>query len=475
MDATSIASFKQSFNFKGKNTDRGIGIECEMPLVNSDGEAISFASVQLLFSYLRTQGFELDFDEYANVFVSATIINKTSASMFDYCVDTITTDTAYSTIEIVLAPQNNLHTIQHRLDELISILVNFFDSQNCKMLGYGIQPVSLPSRKLLMPRERYVFFEKLSTNLNICESEGADSSYLNLTASNQCHVEIALDDAIKATNILNSLSGLQIAIQANSPIWEGKINEDFKANREALWDECFPNRSMQIGIPPTFKSLDDYVNYLCDFKPSIVKRGEQYIRILNKATFKDYLLDESLAIGDTLQGKKLIVQPRLSDIEQLIPFSWFNARLVPKYGTVESRMCCQQPQKETLTSTALSLGLIENLDQAQKISNLYSLDTWKKVRTNATRHALATTINGVSIIPLLSQLLDVANVGLKSRGLGEELFLQPLYERLNTLTTPADNAIAVFNNLGLKGFLHYASFKAEVVSQHKKSLVMKTS
>jgi len=206
-----LTSFKNGFYKKNKiQSLRGIGIECEMPVVTKKGEAVSLLIIQAMFTYLEEQGFETEWDEYSNLMIAAKRKNIKSAEKFDYHTDTITTDTAYSTLEIVLAPQNNLHTIQEQLSNLLKILIPFFNKKNCFLLGYGIQPTTIPSRKLLMSKERYLFFEKLSTNKIISKSEGADSSFLNITASNQCHIEIGLQDAILATNTLNALSGLLI-------------------------------------------------------------------------------------------------------------------------------------------------------------------------------------------------------------------------------------------------------------------------
>ena len=460
-----ITRFKNSFYINKKLPLRGIGIECEMPIVTKKGEAVSLLIVQAMFTYLGEQGFEIEWDEYSNLMIAAKRKNINSSEKFDYHTDTITTDTAYSTLEIVLAPQNNLYTIQEQLSNLLKILIPFFSKKNCLLLGYGIQPITPPSRKLLMPKERYLFFEKLSTNKIIPKSKGADSSLLNITASNQCHIEVGLQDAILATNTLNALSGLQIILHANSPIWKGQIDARYKANREMLWDICFPNRLNQIGIPPKFESIENYVSYLLQFNPLLVKRNGRYLQILNKNTFQDFLLDESPTIGCTINGELEVIRPKADDIQQLIPFSWFDARLAPKYGTIESRMCCQQPPGENLTTSALTLGIMENLRAAYAMTKRYPLEVWKKVRKQSAQHAFDTRIHGKSILPLVQELLEIATEGLQKRNLQEEVFLQPLYERLEQQQSPADIATAVFNAGGMEALLEHVSFKEKTYKE----------
>ncbi|ROR97918.1 gamma-glutamylcysteine synthetase [Sinobacterium caligoides] len=463
-----ISEFKRAFNFDKTTASRGIGVECEIPIVEEAGEAVSLRGIQNMFLYLEKIGFQLDYDDYSGLIVAATRRNAKSAENFPYCTDTITTDTAYSTLEVVLAPQHNLHDIQSQLEEVLFLLKTFFDSQNCLMLGCGIQPISPPSRKLLMPKERYCFFEKLSTNHLVKQQTGADSSLLNITASNQCHIEIGLEDGLIAANVLNALSGLQIALHANSPICEGSVDANRKANREMMWDVCFPNRLQQIGIPPAFASAESYIAYLLNFKTLLVKREGQYFQIINRDSFSDFLLNQVPATGVSLEGKERIIEPRADDIEQLIPFGWFNARLVPKYGTVESRMCCQQPQNEMLTPSALTLGLVENLQAAHEFSTRYSLSTWREIRIQAARDALEATVEGKHIVALLGEFLDIAKAGLQGRQLGEEVFLQPLYERIEQRQVPADLAIEVFKKRGMKAFLQHVAFKNEAFSYRYK-------
>ncbi|CAA6828630.1 MAG: Gamma-glutamylcysteine synthetase, partial [uncultured Aureispira sp.] len=377
-----VTNFKTAFSSSPIESLRGIGIECEIPVVTETGAIVSLETIQLMFAYLEQKGFEIEYDKHSGLASTAKRANKQSHKAFDYHVDQITTESGYSTIELVLAPQNNLHAIQAQFWDLLFLLMDFFDSKNCLLLGYGIQPLTPPSKKALMPKERYRFFEKLSTNHTIPLSEGGDTAFLTITASNQCHVEIDLEQAISATNVLNALSGLQIALQANSPIWKGKVDPKYKANREMLWESSFPNRLNQIGIPPSFKNITAYVDYLFQFKPTLVKRNGRYFKILNKDTFTDFLQNASPTIGEALNGEKIEVEPVAEDMDHLLPFCYFNARLAPKYGTIESRMCCQQPPKETLTSAALTLGIIENLQAAEGLVRQFELETWQEIRKN---------------------------------------------------------------------------------------------
>jgi|GEM_PF-1595843 len=452
--------FAKKFHSNDKDfTRRGIGIELEIPIVSMDGEVVNRSVIQKMFAFFEDKGFRLNRDNLTNYITSASRLNQQSANHFNYVTDTIMTDVGNSVIEIALAPQDNLHKTQESLSEIIGLLITYLNTQDCKMLGYGIQPLTPPSRKLLMPKERYIFYEKFSSsNHIISKSEGTDSHLLTIMASNQCHVSIGEKDAITAINVLNALSGLQIIFNANSPIWRGKIDKTYKASREAFWEHCYSDRRNQVGIPPKFQTINDYLLYLLEFKPMLIQR-EKLLQVLDKSTFKDFMFDQTPALGQTLEGEKHHIQSEIEDIHHLNAFCYFNARLAPKFGTIESRMCCQQPPEASLAPTALTLGLVSNLEQANKLVKAYSWKTWKKLRTEALEHTFNTSIEGENILPLLNEFLEVAKNGLQKRELGEEVFLEPYYKRLDLQKSPADEAIEIFEKQGITGILNHFSFK----------------
>lgn len=454
-----FAEFTKKFKHHPSKS-RGIGVELELPVISQDGEAVTIDVVQEMFAFLQGEGFELEKDGFSNCIIGASRPNQASSEHFDYNIDTVMTDAGSGIIELVLAPQLNLYAIQESLSELMALLVSFFDSRQCKVLGYGIQPLTAPSRKLLMPKERYFFYEKFSPNNVIPKSDGADAHLLTITASNQCHIDIGQEEAIDAVNVLNALSGLQIILNANSPIWQGHVDPNFKANREVFWEYCYPDRLNQMGIAPDFRDLGEYLDHLLAFKPMLVKR-EQLLQVLNKSTFREFLLGETVAIGQSLGGEQSIVQPVVEDIHYLNTFCYFDARLVPKLGTIESRMCCQQMPDAPLAPTALTLGILTNLEEAKNLTERYPREVWENIRLDALKDTFGTKVNGASAIPLLTEFLDCAKQGLLMRNLGEEAFLEPLYERLHRQKSPADEAIEIFQTEGFKSFLKHCAFTNE--------------
>lgn len=456
---------------KGR-TLRGIGLECEFPVVTKDGHSVSLPIVQNMYRYLEQKGFVLEQDPFSSYIVRATRVNEESANKFDYPIDAIVMEVGFGVVELALAPQADLYSAYRYFLEMLTWLVDYFDSQRCLVLGYGIHPRTPPSRALLNPRERYLFYERFSPNHYIPKSEGVDAYLLTITASNQCHIEVNRQEAALAVNVLNAFSGLHIALHANSPIWKGEIDRNHKANREIFWEYCYPDRLNQIGIPPKFETIERYLAHLLEFKPMLVKRDGELLHIVNKETLKEFFLDLSPATGQNVHGTEKRIYPKVEDIHYFNTFCYYDARLVPKHGTIESRMSCQQIPGATLTAPALTLGLLENLDAARAFMDQFDWEEWKKIRREAIRNAMHAKINGESIVPLLRRCLEIAEHGLEKRGFGETQFLQPLWQRLREGWSPADMAISVFQQGGLDALLKCTCFDKESLTKRSDELLL---
>jgi gamma-glutamylcysteine synthetase len=85
-----------------------------------------------------------------------------------------------------------------------------------------------------------------------------------------------------------------------------------------------------------------------------------------------------------------------------------------------------------------------------EIANAYSLDQWRDVRLLAARHALEFSYSSLPLKEMLAQMLSIAEKGLRQRGFGEEVYLEPLYQRLATNRCPADDVRLQFLDGGVE-------------------------
>ncbi len=129
------------------------------------------------------------------------------------------------------------------------------------------------------------------------------------------HVHVGVADPEDAVRLLNRLRGvlpLLLALSANSPFWQGRPT-GFASTRTTLLD-AFP----RTGLPRHFHSYGDWV-----------------------------------ATVQRLIGSRAITDPS---------FLWWDARLQPRYGTVEIRIMDAQT---TLADTAAITALIQALASHQ--------------------------------------------------------------------------------------------------------------
>lgn len=453
MKNITVQTFAKNYKSKPKNgVLRKVGLELELPIVKDNGEAVSYTTVRKMFTWLEKNGWQTVKDEGTGETVAAEKSISDGKGRFGYTTDTIGTDVGYCTVETSLSPEDNIYALQKHWQKMKRILRDFFEHENCHILGYGVQPISEPNKNLLANKGRYKFFEQDSMNRFIDQKKGLDLHVFATSAANQCHIDVYRGEAIQAVNVLNGLSPLLSSTTANASVWKGFPDPEWLDIRELFWDKSWSNRIEQTGIPDAFTSFDDYVQRICNFRPLMVKRNGQYIKILDCKTFGEYLSKGKRNSGETVNGKRVSLTSSPDDILFHNGFAWWDARLASAYGTIEIRPCSQQPDVSILAPTAFSLGLIENLDEAQKLYASYPLKSWQKLRFDVLRHGLGAEIAGKSILPLVKQALSIAKSGLKKRGLNEEKFLEVLESRVEKKTTLADQVKKAFDKNNLKKF-----------------------
>lgn len=416
---------------------RGTGLELKFPAVNRRGEAIGFKTLQKLWAFLAGKGWDLSLDPHYGWPVRASLPNK-------YCPDFIGTETGFCKLEISLAYCDNLHLLNRRLAEIRELLGEFAATEGVSFQGLGVQPLTPPGRELMMPKARNLFWEEVFGN---------DRVYLfTVTATNQVHVDVAPAEAIRAVNTFNALAAAQIALNANSTIWQGRLVEGYKALAEQAWEWWLPGDQRVGQTSRPFRDLGDYVDHLAGFRPVYLVRDGQYLGLAHYGSFADYWQAGSQAVAVDNQGQMVAVTPQIEDWEQHQTFCWHDAR-VSGYVTLENRVNCQQPPEDLLVVAALTLGLMENLDQAEAVSRRYSWEELAVAREEAIRGGLAACVAGRPITEFCAEVLEVAAGGLRRRQLGEERFLDPLWGRLEREQCPADGARQLFRQHGLEGVL----------------------
>ncbi len=392
---------------------RKVGQEKEYPVVwANDYQA---ADVRILFPILIEKGWEPKYDEVYNNLILGVMEPITGVE--------VTTEAGWCTLEIIMPPEESIIDSTLKLQKVEKMIVSLARDQGMLVLGYGIQPISLPEPRLWIKKRRH---EKIREVL----PEGVN--IVTITASDQVHVDITRDEVVDAVNVFNALSGLIIHLFANSPIWQGGVDPLYRlAVREDLWSFASPDR---IGMPLIpYNNLEDYLKATGLLKQFLTRENG------------DYSTTEALYLDYMLKSPKTDWKYHWMLLEGM---TWLNARVRTPYSTIEVRPACTASLDGTEALTALCLGIVENLTEVKEMVFEYPWSFWQGKRGRA--------IAGVQddiMDSLADRMLMLAEKGLKNRCYGEESLLGLLYDRLYLKTNPAKKALKVFEQEGFDSFI----------------------
>jgi gamma-glutamylcysteine synthetase len=293
-----------------------------------------------------------------------------------------------------------------------------------------------------------VWDKAFGANRCLSREDGDDVCLFTINAGTHTHVSISKEEAIDAVNVLNGFAGAQLALTANSNIWRGRIDPQFKCVCEKLWDWWMPDKR-RVGVPPRpFRDLRDYVRTVAEFRPVYVKRNGTPVVLTRYGSFHEYFLAQRPTGIDARTGQEVAIVPENGDIELHSTCYWYNARL-SRYYTVENRANDQQPPGDLLCVPALTLGLVSAVGESLEVLGSYRWQDLRECRDVACRTGLDGAVNGYDVADLVTQMLEVAKLGLRRRKLGEEQFLAPLEGRVPQRRCPADDAVRVVADGGI--------------------------
>ncbi len=433
-----------------------VGAELKFPMVNPDGTAAGLDKLELLWDYLEEKGWEKEVDP-----VSGSVSGCRKKGSRNHSV--ASTETGYAKTEFSLAHEKDLFEVRKSLAGLIEELKGFQSSRGVLFLCHGIHPVSSPCKDLMVKKSRTSVWDQIfKSNNHIPEEDGDDMHLFTVNAASHVHVSAPEKDMVSLVNVLNGFSPAQIALTAHSTVWRGKLDREYKCAAETFWDRWIPEPG-RIGVPEQpFTCLEHYVEAVSSFKPVFVKREDRPVLLPDYESFSSYYaLDE--AAGYDLEGNRVAVRPAPEDIKLHNTLYWFNAR-ISGYYTVENRLNDQQPEDSLLAPSALTLGLAHAVNEAwEELSGI----SWEKLR-EARKTACCGGAEDDFSFELAGKMLGAAEAGLKKRGLGEEVFLQPLFRRLKERRCPADDAREIFESGGIEKLLQELKLKGEI--DERKSL-----
>ena len=404
--------------YSGCKTDERTGVESEKLLVYKNNyKAASYNDVVKILN-------SFDVTKWKKVFEGDNLIGLNSE------IGNITLEPG-SQIELSLKPFEKIEDITKNLTEFYSDLSSYAEKFGMIVLDMGIQPVSTYNDIKIIPKKRYAYMTKY---LPLKGSE--PFIMMRETAGIQANFDYkSEDDAIRKLSLALKMSPVISAIYANSPVRAGKLT-GLKSNRAASWlkvDEqrCGYISKMLFDSPQNFK-FSNYVEILLDVPMIFVQRHGTYFGTTQ--TFREFM-------NNGLLGMKA----QMSDWENHISLYFPDVRLK---SYIEIRNHDAQNANMTFSVPAFWKGIIYNndaIDEIQKIFSKYEYEDFINLRKTSPVTGIETRFGKMPIIDLIKEFFDISYASLKENKLGEEKYLECVYEYITLKRVPADNLITKFN------------------------------
>jgi len=397
---------------------RTIGREAEHPLVFEDGTAADLAA--LWPHLLEGGGFEVEVDPDAGTVFA-------QGERFAY-----SAEVGRGTIEVIGNPEQDLHGVAEAHAAAMARLLRAADREGVRVLGFGVQPVSPATPELMTPKTRYGILHEAIGDLWLSFTR---------TASDQVQIDVGRPELIAITNTCNLLAPVTVGLLGNSSIADGAW-AGVCSLREAQMGMIGID-SARHGMPHgPFRDVRHAVElaFGMDFWMDRVD-GEVVQRT---GTFADFAVHADPA---RLFEAYLVHEH----------YIWHAARPRSAHSTLELRSAGQQPNDSSMVATAWGLAQVEAAAEMQALLDDRYDDPWDELHAWH-GHAVATGLKHLDRA-FLRELVLVGMRGLERRGRGEQVFLEPLLDRLERGKNPAQDARDWLASDGIVGFVERARMR----------------
>ncbi|QHQ37158.1 glutamate--cysteine ligase [Algicella marina] len=343
-------------------------------------------------------------------------------------------------LELSGAPLETIHETCDEVNQHLREVQEIADQIGAGFIGLGAAPEWLHEDMPLMPKGRYklmdAYMEKVGTMGRVMMRR-------------TCTVQVNLDfgseaDMVRKFRVALALQPVAVALFANSPFFEGKVN-GHKSWRSRVWRALDDSRTGML--PFVFEDgmgFERYVDYALDVPMYFVYRDGKYIDALGQS-FRDFLNGELPA----LPGEK----PLMSDWADHLTTIFPEARIKQ---FMEMRGADGGPWRRLCALPAFWVGLMYDdtaLDAAWQVCKDWDAEARDKLRVDASVLGLQAEIAGRSLLDVARDVVAISAAGLKARarpGAGglipdETHFLNALQESVETGMVPADELLARYN------------------------------
>lgn len=411
-----------------------IGIEVEMPVAKLDGTPTDYQAAQAAFSAAIAH-FHLSAEKFDDNGVCFSASDPVTGDNFSF-------DCAYNNLELSLGRADDLHTIKERFEKYVRFLNSELEKTGHLLTGMGINPNYQVNRKDFIPANRYQMLERYlqkSESWKIPMYFHPYSAFGAFASASQVQLDVNRNELLQVLHGFSLVEPVKAVLFSNSVMEE---EPDLLCVRDLFWENSThginPHNIGAFDCP--LNSLDDLLEYITTTSIFCAEREGHYMHF-QPIPIADYLAQEQVT-GEYYENgtfHTMTFTPQLSDLAYLRTYKFEDLTF---RGTVEFRSVCCQPLKETLTVAAFHMGLMERLPELVTLMEedhvLYHHGySCAELRRIMNRRSFPQFIDREGLKALCFKVLSLAEEGMKSRGKGEEIYLRPLFERAESLTSPA--------------------------------------
>lgn len=327
--------------------------------------------------------------------------------------------------ELSGAPLTTLHEAAAELRNHLEEVAAVAGPMGVRFMGIGAPPEWHHDDMPRMPKGRYRLMTEYMGRVG---THGTQMMYRTSTV--QVNLDFASEaDMVRKMRVALALQPVATALFASSPFFDGKVN-GHRSWRSRIWRDLDASRTGML--PFAFEEgfgFQRYVDWVLDVPMYFVYRDGVYHNALGQS-FRDFLKGELPA----LPGEK----PTLSDWADHLTTVFPEAR-VKKYIEMRGADCGDERHINALP--AFWVGLMYDgaaLDAAWDLVKGLDAETREGLRVAASVSALKGAAGGVRLMDLARAAVSLSQAGLVARGMGEEAYLAPLVESLETGEVQAD-------------------------------------